>query len=866
MKEKTLKSSTIIPSHLYVERGADRQIRSILSDMGRPGYILVARQLGKTNLLLNTKRSMENKECIFVYVDLSTIFDDERDCFRNIVDIAIDTNEGNLGDIRDQILKIRDGDKYPPQKEHELELRALLNSIPGKLVIFLDEIDALSNVKFSDKVFAQIRSIYFTRVNYTEYDRLTYILSGVLEPSEIINNKNISPFNIGEKIYLNDFSYQEYEDFLGKLGFDLSSDVIERVYYWTGGNPRITWDVLSRIENKLIENESITLGVVDKIVKRLYLKDFDHAPIDHIRDLVENDKNIRDAVNVVKYGKGNTLSDDVKRKLYLAGIIKSDFSSKEILFKNEVISQSLSDEWLKEIESRGKSKLDLANEKFGEGKYQDAVSLYQDYLKEDDFDKKTEHLYYYNMGFCCYRINDFEKALEYFLIFPFDKKGFASSYFHSKYLIGICQFYVKNYESSLESFSELVNDDRFGPYYFESLLNLAGTYSKIDHKNHKNKIIELNEKVLIELEDPECLVSTDGINNIKTTAYYNLGKVYASSGDSKNANHSYGKASLVCDLQSKPRILFELYRQEDLESKKIVILEDIVKTVVKDCLIPSELTIEEPIKFDHNVNYNILSELFLKDMKTVFSNYCDYNLQNIFTDQRQYELLSGIGTFLVLSNRVEDSRKVILYLLDNFSDTIDDQDFLYDWYRWCTQYFDVEKYREKYFEAFKTRYADTFNQVDLQIFSNEIYRLFDSEKYSDSLQLISITYHYYEDFDEDKKIDYALVMYFEFMIYRSVSDKVNAIAQAEILIDFINSKQPMSADDSLLEKKQIQIILKEAKDFFNSSVKREPVRLATPKIGRNQYVQVKYYDGTIKKMKYKRVIQSIKKGDCTLVQ
>ena len=66
---KHLRSYTIVPNEYYVERDADRQIRSIISDMGRPGYVLVARQMGKTNLLLHTKGCLEDNKNIYVYVD-----------------------------------------------------------------------------------------------------------------------------------------------------------------------------------------------------------------------------------------------------------------------------------------------------------------------------------------------------------------------------------------------------------------------------------------------------------------------------------------------------------------------------------------------------------------------------------------------------------------------------------------------------------------------------------------------------------------------------------------------------------------------------------------------------------------------------
>ncbi len=62
---KILKPYTIIPPDLYVQRDADRQIKNIIKDMGRPGYVLVSRQMGKTNLLLNAKRKLETPNDVY---------------------------------------------------------------------------------------------------------------------------------------------------------------------------------------------------------------------------------------------------------------------------------------------------------------------------------------------------------------------------------------------------------------------------------------------------------------------------------------------------------------------------------------------------------------------------------------------------------------------------------------------------------------------------------------------------------------------------------------------------------------------------------------------------------------------------------
>src|SRR3569623_2173086 len=105
MHDKKLVSSTIIPAGLYVTRDADRQLAANLRQMGRPAYILVARQMGKTNLLLHTKRALESPDTLFLYIDLSSSFCDERECFRLIVDTALDLHADSFKAARSRILE-----------------------------------------------------------------------------------------------------------------------------------------------------------------------------------------------------------------------------------------------------------------------------------------------------------------------------------------------------------------------------------------------------------------------------------------------------------------------------------------------------------------------------------------------------------------------------------------------------------------------------------------------------------------------------------------------------------------------------------------------------------------------------------------
>jgi hypothetical protein len=316
---KTLRGTTIIPDHLYVDRDADRQLEAIIEDMGRPGHVLVARQMGKTNLLLRMKRQRDAAGEIALYFDLSVHFSSALELFRHIIDGLVDRIDNE--DLRDRIGAERAKGGLEPNAEYDRHLRlALAEAGTSRVIIILDEVDSLVGRPFSDRILAQIRSMYFARANHPVYEMLTYVLSGVAEPTDLIKDKNISPFNIGEKIYLNDFSLEEVTLLVRKARLDLTDNVIQEVYDWAGGNPRMTWDILASLEDVSRRGEEVEPASVGETVQRLYLARYDRPPIDHIRALAENDQRIRSSLITLLYGKGDTLDDAARSRLYLAGI------------------------------------------------------------------------------------------------------------------------------------------------------------------------------------------------------------------------------------------------------------------------------------------------------------------------------------------------------------------------------------------------------------------------------------------------------------------------------------------------------------------------------------------------------------------
>jgi AAA-like domain len=116
------------------------------------------------------------------------------------------------------------------QKLDEFIEDVLLASIPGNIVIFIDEIDSTLSLKFArEDFFALIRSCYNRRSENSAYKRLTFALLGVATPSDLIKDKTRTPFNIGEAIELDGFKIHEIEPLAKGLG---SFEECDRVLFW----------------------------------------------------------------------------------------------------------------------------------------------------------------------------------------------------------------------------------------------------------------------------------------------------------------------------------------------------------------------------------------------------------------------------------------------------------------------------------------------------------------------------------------------------------------------------------------------------------------------------------------------------------
>jgi hypothetical protein len=546
--KSTLNSSTIVPRDMYINRMADEQIMHVINNMARPGYVLVSRQMGKTNLLLHTKDSMQDESHVFVYIDFSTMSGyDEKECLNSIIDTAIETNLDIFAEADQQINTLRSSPSYSAIRMYNRELRILLKYVK-QIVFIMDEIDALTRTPYSDRIFSIIRGHYFAWTNFPELKKATYILSGVIEPKDIIKDPNISPFNIGEKIYLSDFTKSEFLQLVSKSDYlsTCDSSIVDRLYYWTKGQPRMSWDLCGAAEDVKVQSTKD----VDHIVEKMYLTSFDRAPIDSIRDRVKTDSTLRDALIQLSIDKGDTLSQDVRNKLYLAGVINFDQSTPG--FKNPILAQSLSYKWLLSIYDQELNYLTVAkNSIYLEKDYKKAISNLTRFFDSASTDTTEIDQANFLMGQACFRSYRIELCLKH--LEAIVERGPQTQYYYKGLLLQAEAYAINNqYSEAVNGFKKIIDDinAKDNDEYYNAILGLVGLYIEQDDIRLWNKSEEI-----IKANLPTIETDMNNVHYITIMLYY-LAEIESQRGNKSESVCYIDNALRLSQVNERPWLLY----------------------------------------------------------------------------------------------------------------------------------------------------------------------------------------------------------------------------------------------------------------------------------------------------------------------
>lgn len=261
----------------YIERQADRDLYATLC-AGETSYVLNSRQMGKSSLCVRTIERLKHDGYRTVFCDLTKF--GGRNLTAEQWYAALLSEVGRELGLRAEFLTYwKENTDYAPVQRlfgaiTDIGLAAEISPI----VIFIDEIDVTLNMPFSaDEFFAAIRQCYVGRATDDRLKRLSFCLLGTAAPADLIQDTRVSPFNIGKRIELRDFTAVEAEPLAKGIG-DNGQALLSRVLYWSGGHPylsqrlcRAMTEIDIRQPNSRPHGSTIGNSDVDKLCSDLFL-------------------------------------------------------------------------------------------------------------------------------------------------------------------------------------------------------------------------------------------------------------------------------------------------------------------------------------------------------------------------------------------------------------------------------------------------------------------------------------------------------------------------------------------------------------------------------------------------------------------
>ena len=304
-----------LDSEFYVVRPTDHEFLSAIERRDSVVLVKGARQMGKTSLLARGLHLARGMGAHVVLTDFQKLNAEHLSSITALFQ--------SLGGIMaDQL----DLDCYPEDvwdARHGASInferylrRVAFRKFDGPLVWGMDEVDRLFSCDFASEVFALFRSWHNDRALVPEapWPRLTMAMAYATEAHLFITDPNMSPFNVGTRLMLDDFTPEQVNELNRRYGKPLRSAAeLSRFYGLLGGHPYL----VRRGLNELVLHET----TLDDFERQAYL---DEGPFgDHLRRflvILAQDAALCDAMRKLLRGHARPSDKDFYR-LRSAGLL-----------------------------------------------------------------------------------------------------------------------------------------------------------------------------------------------------------------------------------------------------------------------------------------------------------------------------------------------------------------------------------------------------------------------------------------------------------------------------------------------------------------------------------------------------------------
>ncbi len=341
----------------YIRRRADEQLYDAVM-AGRYAHVVAPDRSGKSSLIAATAARLESNGYKVAILDLEQIGDRDGGsdsgrwyysvAYRLLRQLRIRYDLQSWWQDK-SILSSR-------QRLFEFYSEVILQHVSERVVVFVDEIQCIENLPNADQLLTSIRAAHNARTTDPDFARLCFVLLGECDPVSLMQEAELSPFNVTQQIQMSDFSREDLELFATEL--NLSHDdarlALDRIYFWTEGQPYLS-QKLARAVARESGADNIQ-ELVDRIATlqiagRAALHSEPH--MSHIHRCIVNDKKRREPL-LNLYGKIRKgievpadLGSALQRRLMAIGLLVIDEES-NVKVRNRLYELVFTARWANE--------------------------------------------------------------------------------------------------------------------------------------------------------------------------------------------------------------------------------------------------------------------------------------------------------------------------------------------------------------------------------------------------------------------------------------------------------------------------------------------------------------------------------------
>ena len=225
-------------SPFYITRKTDSEFHRAIDR--RHSFVLIkgARQAGKTSLLARGLQHARSAGAKVVITDLQHL---TSEVFANTEKLLLTLGELIADSLGIEHLPYQTWNNFiSPSSNFERYLRRLvLAKIDMPLVWAIDEADRLFGYSYANDIFGMFRSWHNLRALEPDgpWSKLTIALTYATEAHLFISDLNQSPFNIGTRLTLEDFTYDQANDLNRRYGSPLDAEGMAEYFDLVAGHP-----------------------------------------------------------------------------------------------------------------------------------------------------------------------------------------------------------------------------------------------------------------------------------------------------------------------------------------------------------------------------------------------------------------------------------------------------------------------------------------------------------------------------------------------------------------------------------------------------------------------------------------------------